>query len=149
MFVLESLTTLSVLFLAGAFGTFVLFLFLGLLALPVTAMLDKSLGKEKALLLYALALLAFTFFVLMPEGPGGRPQKAGKENDVKVQELAMEGDPFQRADFDHDAERNTFRPYSDTRPLVPNDSPANRGINRRVEFVYVRESGSAGAARRP
>ncbi len=35
--------------------------------------------------------------------------------------------------------------YADTRPLVPNDSPVNRATNRRVEFVYVRETPSGGA----
>ncbi len=105
--------------LAGAFGTFVIFVFLGLLALPVTAALDKSIGKEKALLLYAVALLAFTFFVLAPSGPLGRAATAGKEKDIKVDELSMRGDPFLRAEFDHEATRNAFRPYSDTRPLPP------------------------------
>ncbi|MDJ0520440.1 MAG: tetratricopeptide repeat protein [Planctomycetota bacterium] len=116
--ILDAILTGS-LVLAGAFGTFVIFLFLGLIALPVTAALDKSLGKEKALLLYAVALLAFTLFVLAPEGPTGKPGRAGRENDVRVEELVMEGNPFLRADFDHDAARNSFRPFSDTRPLPP------------------------------
>ena len=30
--------------------------------------------------------------------------------------------------------------YADTRPVVPNDSPENRAQNRRVEFVYLRDS---------
>ncbi len=105
--------------LAGAFGTFVIFLFLGLLALPASAMLDKSVGKEKGLLIYAVALLAFTFFVLAPAGPKGSGKGAGKERDIKAQKLVQAGDPFSRPAFDHDAERNPFRPYTDTRPLPP------------------------------
>jgi len=105
--------------LAGAFGTFVLFLFLGLIALLVTAVLDKSIGKEKGLLVYALALLVFTLLVLSPEGPGGAPARASKENDVKVDPLEMKGDPFLRPAFDFDAARNPFEPFSDTRPLPP------------------------------
>jgi len=31
--------------------------------------------------------------------------------------------------------------YSDTRPIVPNDSAENRGRNRRVEFLFVRDQG--------
>ena len=39
--------------LAGAFGTFMGYVFLGLLALPVTAMLNRALGKERALLAWS------------------------------------------------------------------------------------------------
>lgn len=35
--------------------------------------------------------------------------------------------------------------YADTRPLVPNTSAANRAMNRRVEFVFVRQRHSAAA----
>lgn len=33
--------------------------------------------------------------------------------------------------------RFVIQGYADTRPLVPNDSPANRALNRRVEIVMV------------
>jgi tetratricopeptide (TPR) repeat protein len=105
--------------LAAAFGTFVLFLFFGLLALPVTAVLDKSIGKEKGLLIYAAILLAFTFFVLRPEGPGKRVPKPGKEDVVEASEVVRSGDPFTRPDPNHDLERNVFQPFSDTQPLPP------------------------------
>lgn len=38
-----------------------------------------------------------------------------------------------------DAQRLNVSGYSATRPLVPNDSVENREVNRRVEFVFVRE----------
>jgi tetratricopeptide (TPR) repeat protein len=105
--------------LAAAFGTFVLFLFLGLLALPVTAVLDKGIGKEKALLLYAVILLAFSFLVLSPDKPAKGDPRPRAENEVPVAELSTSGNPFQRADPDHDLERNVFKPFSDTQPLPP------------------------------
>ena len=110
---------LGTVFLASAFGTFALFLFFGLLALPITAALDKSLGKEKGLLLYAVALLAFTFFVLRPDGPATTSVRVGKENLVPAEKLVQQGDPFARAEPNHEAERNAFEPYSDTRDLPP------------------------------
>ncbi len=106
-------------FIAGAFGTFVLFLFLGLLALPVTAALDKGLGKEKALLLYSGILLVFTFFVLTPSGPSKKKAKAPAEKTVPAVQLVRSGDPFKRAEPNHEAERNPFKPFSDTQPLPP------------------------------
>ena len=105
--------------LAGAFGTFVGFVFLGLLALPFTAMLDKSLGKEKALLLWAVIMLLVTVFGCQPEGPDKGVPKAGREDRVPAEALVKKGDPFARAEFDHDADRNVFEPYSDTRELPP------------------------------
>lgn len=36
--------------------------------------------------------------------------------------------------------------YADMRPLAPNDSDENRGVNRRVEFVYYRGDSPFGAA---
>ncbi|GAB4265873.1 MAG: flagellar motor protein MotB [Methylomicrobium sp.] len=41
-----------------------------------------------------------------------------------------------------DPSRFVIQGYADTRPLVPNDSPANRALNRRVEIILVQaESG--------
>ena len=105
--------------LAGAFATFLGLTFLGLLALPFTALLDKSLGKEKALLLWAVLVLLVTVVGCEPEKPDGRKGKPGTENKVKAERLVKQGDPFQRAAYDHDADRNIFLPYSDTRDLPP------------------------------
>ena len=43
---------------------------------------------------------------------------------------------------DHNVERERVgvAGYADQRPIVPNDSPANRATNRRVEFVFIRET---------
>lgn len=105
--------------LAGAFGTFVGYVFLGLLALPFTAMLNKSLGKEKALLLWSIIILLVTVFGCQPEGPGKGRSTTGREDRVPAEQLVKKGDPFARADYDHDAARNVFEPYSDTRELPP------------------------------
>jgi len=40
-----------------------------------------------------------------------------------------------------DPSRLTATGYSDLLPLVPNDTPENRGINRRVEFVLEKKKG--------
>lgn len=40
---------------------------------------------------------------------------------------------------DIDASRVAAAGYGSTRPIVPNDTPDNRAVNRRVEFVYKRD----------
>ncbi|MDF1700495.1 MAG: tetratricopeptide repeat protein, partial [Planctomycetota bacterium] len=105
--------------LAGAFGTFVGYVFLGLLALPFTAMLNKSLGKEKALLLWSVIILVVTVFGCQPEGPKKGAGKPGREDRVPAEDLVKQGDPFAHAAYDHAGARNIFRPYSDTRELPP------------------------------
>ena len=64
--------------LAGAFGTFALFLLLGLGALAVTALLDRSLGKERALFGYAALLLLLTFVL----GGGAAIRKSARPKPV-------------------------------------------------------------------
>lgn len=108
---------------AGAFGTFMLYLLLGLLALPVTAALDKALGKEKALLLYAGALLLFTIFV-MAGGTTKTPNVSpGREDKVRAPTIELSGDPFARPELlaggvpGSGDRRNVFRRTTDTNPL--------------------------------
>lgn len=109
---------------AGAFGTFALFLGLGLLALVVTAALDALLGKERALFVYALGLLALTAFVLRPEAPAattGRPP-AEKLLATLPSARTLAQDLVGRPPFEGsgaEARRNGFRRWSDTRPLPP------------------------------
>ncbi len=43
---------------------------------------------------------------------------------------------------DVDAQRVGVAGYADLRPIEPNDSPFNRATNRRVEFVFIRQSDS-------
>jgi tetratricopeptide (TPR) repeat protein len=110
--------------LAAGFGTFLLFLALGLLALAVTAALDKALGKEKALLLYAAGVVAFTWFVVKPTAPP--PDRKAVTQTLKFQDakldptphLEITGDPFSRPAIPP-ADRNAFQPHSDTNPLPP------------------------------
>ena len=43
-------------------------------------------------------------------------------------------------DHNVDAERVSVAGYADQRPVAPNDGPENRATNRRVEFVFIRET---------
>jgi tetratricopeptide (TPR) repeat protein len=110
--------------LAAFFGTFLLFLALGLLALVVTAALDRSLGKERALLAYAIAVVAIAWLL--------RPQAAPLTKDRKPKDLRLEAavDPAAPLEFRGDLfarpklpslDRNPFREHSDTSPLPPVD----------------------------
>ncbi len=116
---------------AGAFTTFLLFVALGIGALFFTAALDGSLGKEKALLLYAGLVLLLTMFVIGPAAAkGAKKGRAGAEDKVPASELDQQGNPFHREVLGPDVEfatendsgddsRNIFQKYSDTRPLAP------------------------------
>jgi len=150
-------------FAATAFGTFALFLFLGLLALPATAALDKRIGKEKGLLLYAGVLLLLTVLLLSPDAPDKGKIKIGKEKDIPAERLETKGNPFSRPDPHHEYERNAFAPYSDTRdlppvtlelppwigldfevpPTVPGPAPGHRRVLRGKQPVLTAGDGSA------
>ena len=132
---LDALGTAGLVLGIGAFGTFMLFLFLALLALPVTAMLDRLLGKEKALLAYAIGLLALTFFLFT----GGKKTKGGSVRasaikDVEVGSVDVKGDPFARPDLGlpsstgasgllpgEGGRRNVYRQFSDVSDLPAPD----------------------------
>ena len=110
--------------LAAAFGTFMLFVALGLGALAVTAVLDRALGKERALLLYALGLLALTAFVLKPAPASGAAGR-GKSEKVLAPFLTprvVAPDLIGRPSFlgaSGSTRRNAFERTTDTRPLPP------------------------------
>ena len=122
----------------GAFGTFMLFLLLALLALPVTAMLDRAIGKEKALLLYAVGLLALTFFVFTgTTKKKGKSKKAGVVKGIPVSGADLAGDPFTRPTLDlpddhgrggelpgEGDRRNIYRQFSDVQDLPAPDLDA-------------------------
>ncbi len=118
------------LLLGAAFGTFMLFLLLGVLALPVTAALDKVIGKEKGLLLYAGAVFLFTWFVLGGGKAGSGTASPGREDKVRAPTMDVKGDPFARPDLlaagvpGHGDRRNMFRRSTDTSPLPPPDLAA-------------------------
>lgn len=103
---------------ASAVGDFFLYLLLGLLALPVTAALAGKLGKEKALLLWAVAILGFTIW-MRPDVPAARGLKAGNLRDMPKETYTLEATPFAHPGIAVDLERNLFRKHSDTQPLPP------------------------------
>lgn|GEM_PF-1990791 len=111
--------------LAAAFGTFLTFVVLGLGALAVTAALDRLLGKERALLLYALALLAFTALVLKDKAvdPGEAKPKPETALQRVVGKRVLAPNLLARPAFEApgagDERRNVFERTTDTRPLPP------------------------------
>lgn len=129
---------------AGFFGSFLLFLALGLGALAVTAALDKSLGKERALLLYVLGVVALTWLMLRPTPPtAARPKpvtlKLPSANDptkaVKVVDQPFSRDPLRGEDpsgrgLKPWSPRNPFQPLSDTNALPPErlEEPPSVGL---------------------
>ena len=105
---------------ASAVGDFFLYLLLGLLALPVTAALANKIGKEKALLLWAIGILGFTIW-MRPEVPAQRGLKAGSLADLPTESVELSVKPFDHPGINPDLARNLFRKHSDTRPLDPVD----------------------------
>src|SRR5262245_18031195 len=69
---------------AGFFISFLLFLALGLLALVVTAALDKAMGKERALLLWSVVLLAIAFLIRPAIPPLKNPRPKALAIDASV-----------------------------------------------------------------
>ena len=63
--------------LASFFGSFLLYVALGLGALVVTAALDKIMGKERALLLYAAGVVGLTWAMKPAAPPAQKPQNDG------------------------------------------------------------------------
>lgn len=109
--------------LAGFFGSFLLYLALGLLALLATSALDKLLGKERALLVYVIGVLGLTWALKPSMPPPLRPVPAAlvfqsQRNDPTVAVKATI-DPFARDPLGLRGERNAFQEMSDTSPLPP------------------------------
>ncbi len=115
---------LAPLFVAGFFGTFLLYLALGLLALAATAALDKAMGKERGLLLYAAVLVGLTWLMRPVAPPPTKPMtKALKFEDARARldpstVLEFRGEVFSRPPVP-EASRNVFQEHSDTNPLPP------------------------------
>src|SRR5947207_13646914 len=105
----------------GFFVSFLLFLLLGLLALVVTAALDRPLGKERALLLWAFALLGVCF-LLRPVAPGPvTPRPKPLQIAVALDptgSLEVNPQTFARKELPSDV-RNAFEEQSDTHSLPP------------------------------
>ncbi|HVG94037.1 MAG TPA: hypothetical protein VND21_06285, partial [Planctomycetota bacterium] len=106
---------------AAFFTSFLLFLALGLLALAVTAALDRPIGKERALLLWALVILGITF-ALRPSAPAPASPKPSslvlKEGFDPTRPLGAGGDVLVRAALAPPT-RNPFQEQSDTSALPP------------------------------
>ncbi len=117
---------------AGFFGSFVLYLALGLLALLATAGLDKLLGKERALLVYVLGVLGLTW-ALKPAMP---PRMSPSPTSLAFKSLRNDPtspvkatiDPFAREPLALRGARNAFQEMSDTSPLPPERIPEPPGV---------------------
>lgn len=105
--------------LAGAFVTFLGFLFAGLLALAFTVLLDRQLGKERALLLFAGLVFVFALFQCSSD-PITVSARAKGEKTVPAERIDVRGVPSERPPLDRDPDgRNPFQRHSDTRSLAP------------------------------
>jgi tetratricopeptide (TPR) repeat protein len=154
---------------AGAFGTFMLYLLFGLLALPVTAALDKAIGKEKALLAYTGVIVLFTMFVYGGGAEKTPPVSSGREDKVRADALDLKGDPFAHPDLMRASypgvggRRNMYRRSTDTSalpapeleapswlplplampPTVPGPAPGARWVLRAPKPVMDPADGAA------
>lgn len=109
--------------LASFFGSFLLYVALGLGALVVTAALDKMMGKERALLLYAAGVVGLTWAMKPAAPPAQKPlpqplKFASLRNDP-TSPIKPTGEPFARDPLDLRGARNAFQEMSDTSPLPP------------------------------
>ncbi|MFM8385444.1 MAG: hypothetical protein ACKOCB_01300 [Planctomycetia bacterium] len=108
----------------AALGTFFVFLLLGLGALAVTAALDRAMGKERALLAYAAAVVVFTAVVLRDRADLSGPPPRPREDTVLAGFAAkrtLAPAPMARPSFESGGRdrRNPYERVSDTRPLPP------------------------------
>ena len=106
---------------------FMLYALLGLAALLVTAVLDKAIGKERGLFVWALALLALTAFVVRPTPPPERrpnpkPLALGTVREDPTKPATPVSEPFGHAPLAPIA-RNPFQEQLDTNPLPPERIP--------------------------
>jgi tetratricopeptide (TPR) repeat protein len=103
----------------SAFGTFAIFVLAGLGALAFAAALDSRLGKERALFVYAILLLALAFFALKAKAGPPVSASAKPEEVIKALRVDVAGEPSQRPPIAPDGPRNLFQKHSETRPLDP------------------------------
>ncbi|MFM8979741.1 MAG: hypothetical protein ACKOSS_04680, partial [Planctomycetia bacterium] len=108
--------------LGAAMGTFLVFLLLGLGALAVTAALDRILGKERALLAYAVAVVVLTAVALRDRADTSAPVPRPREDNVLAGMAAkrtLAATPLARPSCEAGGQERRY-PYervSDTRAL--------------------------------
>ncbi len=110
------------------FSAFLLYAALGVLALVVTALLDKAIGKERALLLWAFVVVAITWAVKPAPPPAASPKPQtlafdrAKFKDERLDPTVLAkptgSSPLWRDPVDPGL-RNAFQEQSDTTPLPP------------------------------